>query len=382
MNPPAIHDALRQLQDSPDALPWNERRDLVTQIADAIMSARKSPPKPALDLLRLLCDDPKMEVRKAIADQLHLLPDDEFVRLVARLAEDRNAFVRSAAERALERRKRSATVTSRRSRGLDKAENDLAALERKVGVKTAKQVRAIAQQLYEGVVGASVHELRSVVTGMKGSVEQLLRDIEAGNGIAAARRIGPKLKQQFNFMERLFEDMKAFTQAMPHERRSERIADVVMEALGMVRSHFAAIPCDVSMIELHVEAPEHLAAAMSRVQIVLALRNLIKNAFESHMTEPGQFEPGSVRVVAREFDAGTIEIVVADTGMGMTKTELSGVVQMIPGRTSKGRYGTGYGLPIAHRNVTSHGGSLRLESAVGKGTTATVLLSIEPRHSP
>ena len=49
-----------------------------------------------------------------------------------------------------------------------------------------------------------------------------------------------------------------------------------------------------------------------------------------------------------------------------------------PERNKSKRQSTGYGLPIAARNVAAHGGLLRLESRENEGTTVTILL---PRES-
>lgn len=51
--------------------------------------------------------------------------------------------------------------------------------------------------------------------------------------------------------------------------------------------------------------------------------------------------------------------------------------EFVPGRTSKKNRGTGYGLPIARRYVTAHGGSLAIDSQLGQGTTVTVTLPVE-----
>jgi len=70
-------------------------------------------------------------------------------------------------------------------------------------------------------------------------------------------------------------------------------------------------------------------------------------------------------------DDRTIRIVIADTGTGIREEDLSRVFD--PYFTTKPS-GTGLGLPIVQKIVEAHGGAIRLESEVGKGTTATLLL--------
>lgn len=369
---------LAQLRDDPTTLPWNERLALVEQTAAALMGGRRSSPN-AVALLRLLADDAKWEVRKAVADQLHLLGEDDFHSFAAVLSEDHNSYVKAAAERAISRRLRGQRTTTRRMRGLDRAEHEIERIERTKGAKTAQVVRDVAHRLYEGLVGASVHEMRSVITAMKGNVEQLQGDARRGGGAEAALKIAPRLAQQVAFLEKLLGDMRMFTQVLPKVRHTERIADLVHEATAMVQAEFAASGRDASSIDLVVEVPEHLSACVSRLQIVIALRNLIKNAHEAFMVDAETFASGRVRVSACAQDADWIEIRVEDNGMGLDDRELADVRQFIPGRTSKSQLGTGFGLPIAHRNVTEHGGTLQIASTDEAGTTATINLPIEPK---
>ena len=126
--------------------------------------------------------------------------------------------------------------------------------------------------------------------------------------------------------------------------------------------------------------PMGLTAGVSRVQIVLAFRNLVKNAFEAHAIDVHRFRAGEVRLVARALRGEWIEIEIADNGMGFSSLELEEVRRFVPGKTSKQLLGTGFGLPIARRNVAAHGGSLNIASIENQGTRVTVLLPIEGRE--
>jgi signal transduction histidine kinase len=375
MNAPDFNQALETLKENFNAMPWTERRELAQTCIESIKQSPQSAPTHMLHLIDLLLDDPRMEVRKSIADMVHLLPEHHFHKATAKLGVDHNAFVRSAAERALERKKRTESVTSKR-RKTSKSEGDLSNLEALLGSKGAAVVHQHAQNLFEVMVGTSVHEIRTFITSMKGNVELLLKECDNGHGVNGAQRLGPKLRQSFQFVERLMDDMKAFTQVTPGKRRSERIADVVGEALALVVDHFNACNFDVTMIKLLVNVPNSLSAPMSRMSMVLALRNLIKNAFEAHMTKPGTFVEGHVEVRAEIRDE-QLSISISDGGSGLGADELNQLRQMVPGRTSKRYYGTGYGLPMAHRNINSHGGIMKIESEEAAGTNITITLPLD-----
>jgi two-component system sensor histidine kinase HydH len=68
------------------------------------------------------------------------------------------------------------------------------------------------------------------------------------------------------------------------------------------------------------------------------------------------------------------EIVFADTGVGMSKKTLEKL--WTPLFTTKAK-GMGFGLPICKRFIEAHGGSIFVESTLGKGTTITVTFPIK-----
>jgi signal transduction histidine kinase len=68
-----------------------------------------------------------------------------------------------------------------------------------------------------------------------------------------------------------------------------------------------------------------------------------------------------------------VELVVSDTGSGMAPDQLAQIFQ--PFYTTKA-HGIGLGLPITRRLIEDHGGSLRVESQLGYGTTVTIHLPV------
>ncbi|MBM3518285.1 MAG: hypothetical protein FJX56_10560 [Alphaproteobacteria bacterium] len=106
------------------------------------------------------------------------------------------------------------------------------------------------------------------------------------------------------------------------------------------------------------------------------LINLLNNAIK--------FTPahGTVIVEAGVTAAGCLELAVRDNGIGISAEQLTHVLQPF-GQGESGltrRYeGAWLGLPLVRAMVELHQGLLRLESAVGTGTVATV--SFPPRRA-
>ena len=97
--------------------------------------------------------------------------------------------------------------------------------------------------------------------------------------------------------------------------------------------------------------------------------NIISNA--AKYTRSG----GSVHVRLRTNE-NLAQVTVTDTGIGMSDEELERAFERFYRNEETGQEGTGLGLPIAQAIVDRHGGSIRLDSVSGAGTTCTVVLPL------
>jgi signal transduction histidine kinase len=105
-------------------------------------------------------------------------------------------------------------------------------------------------------------------------------------------------------------------------------------------------------------------------QIKQVLVNLIKNAMQA-MTKGG--------VLSVETGAGHdgVWVSVTDTGSGIPQDQINRIFD--PFFTTK-KKGSGLGLMIVRRIVRDHGGLIKLESHVGKGTTFRIWLPVQERQ--
>lgn len=363
-----------ELQADSESIEWTERVALVSRLLEGSSRARALGPE-AKALIALLADDPKWEVRKAVAANLHKLSEDDFAGFAAKLTSDDNAYVKAAADRAMGQRRKGHSSAAKRSRGLNRNEKELRILEQKHGAEAAAMVGKMAQRMYEGLVGASVHEMRSVLTAMKMNIEKLAEAAE-GETYEMTRRVYPRLSRSVAFLERLLGDMRVYTQGPPRKTATERVCDIGAEATEMVQAEFTATGRDFSPVTLTAVVSGELVFRIARDRIVLALRNLIKNAYDAFMLDEVSFSPGTIEIDAAEGPDGVV-IRIRDDGMGLSSEELENVRQFVPGRSSKENLGTGFGLPIARNAIRAHGGDLRIESEEDEGTEVTVWLPVD-----
>ena len=101
------------------------------------------------------------------------------------------------------------------------------------------------------------------------------------------------------------------------------------------------------------------------------LINLLSNAVK--FTESG----GTVTLSGQVQADGSLALAVIDSGVGMKPEQIATALEkfrQVDSGATRAHEGTGLGLPIARSLVELHGGTLKLESVYGKGTTVTVSL--------
>ena len=137
---------------------------------------------------------------------------------------------------------------------------------------------------------------------------------------------------------------------------------------------------DQAGLELTAHTPAdmpYLNADARRLKQILL--NLMSNAVK--------FTPasGSVAVHVRLADDGGMLIEVSDSGIGIAPQDLEKALRpfgQIDSRMTRKYQGSGLGLPLTKSMIELHGGTLKLESVVGRGTTATLWLPPKRVVSP
>jgi DNA-binding NtrC family response regulator/nitrogen-specific signal transduction histidine kinase len=215
-------------------------------------------------------------------------------------------------------------------------------------------------QLLAGVA----HELNnplSVVIGQARLLEMTTSDAadaERSRRIsAAAERCGRIVK---NFL--------ALARQHAPERQAADLNQVVRDALELVGYQLRVASVEVT-VELAVASSALWADPHQLHQVVL---NLITNAHHAMREASG---PRLLRV-ATHFDDAHARIEVTDTGPGIPADVLPRIFEPFFTTKSPGQ-GTGLGLSLCQGMVEAHGGIIRVDTEVGRGTTFVVELPIQ-----
>ncbi|TET83086.1 hypothetical protein E3J38_01085 [candidate division TA06 bacterium] len=155
-----------------------------------------------------------------------------------------------------------------------------------------------------------------------------------------------------------------FARQMPSKRTKVNLNSLVEDGLYFLESR-----CVKEGIKLvRVLSPGLPDVTVDPAQLHQVLVNLAVNAIHA-MPDGGKL------IVQTASSKDYVSLIIEDTGIGMSKEVLKQI--FIPFFTTKDvGQGTGLGLPVVHGIVTSHGGSIKVESKPGQGARFEVQLPV------
>jgi signal transduction histidine kinase len=224
-------------------------------------------------------------------------------------------------------------------------------------------------QMKTEFVSVVSHELRTPLTAIRGSLQLLLADPDA----VADPENRSLLQAALNSCERLVRIVSDILdiskieagRLILHPRRLS-LADVVQQSIDSVRQ--VAAQAGVTLVD---EVPRGLAAVMGDAdRLTQAVINLLSNAVK-------YAPPGTAVTVTGREEGDFVALRVTDRGPGIAPDDIDRLFQKfqrLEGLAARRVSGTGLGLVITKAIVEQHGGRIRVESAVGQGSTFSIVL--------
>jgi signal transduction histidine kinase len=244
-------------------------------------------------------------------------------------------------------------------------------MEERVGARTsalaAENVRLIElDQLKSKFIADAAHELRSPITALN------LRLYLLEHATPERRpQYFAEFKDQLARLTRLSEDLLALSRLDSFDATSRfglvdlnRVAEEVLIAYHPIAK--------TAGLSLETDYAPQMRPVLGEYQQLLQVgSNLVANAI--HYSESGQVK---VRTVLNaEKQQACIE--VQDSGVGIQPLDMPHLFERFyRGEHSNGAPGTGLGLSIVKEIVDLHGGNIKVESQLGKGSSFTVCLPL------
>ncbi|MCG8417781.1 MAG: HAMP domain-containing histidine kinase [Proteobacteria bacterium] len=242
-------------------------------------------------------------------------------------------------------------------------------LEKRVDDRTLELRQAQDQLLQSRKMAAMsalaaglAHEINNPLTGISGMAQVLKRDFAGMNG---------RPRKALDTIEEGARRIHSIVQIL--QSLSDRALDagfVATDARDIIAGAVDTMAGDLERdhIDLIVDMPPHVLELQGNVaQLREVFTHVLRNAITASEAE------GCIEVRADLLDKKLIRIEVVDAGIGIAPELLERVFE--PFYTTKQDWqNRGSGLAIAHRIVENHGGSIKLHSTPGSGTTVTIVL--------
>ena len=243
-------------------------------------------------------------------------------------------------------------------------------LEQKVNQRTeelgAMQVRvAQSERLASlGMLAAGVaHEVNNPLGGILALTALTLEDMPKDHPDRE------NLEEVIRQTERCRDIVKGLLEFSRQSRSNQELVDlnrILEETLALVSKQ--SMFFNISLVSsLAANLPPVMA---DRSQIQQVFINILMNAVQA-MKERGTLS------VATRHAGNSVEVAISDTGCGIPQEQISRIFDPFFTTKDSGQ-GTGLGLSIAYGIVTTHRGTISVQSEVGKGSTFTIRMPVAP----
>lgn len=239
--------------------------------------------------------------------------------------------------------------------------------------KTREALRQIEQAMSDrnrlaqiGVMAAGiVHDINNPLGAALTSAETALQVKDDPDNVEVFERSLQSVVRSIRRCGQIGKGLLNIARQEDSESSRQNLNQIVRRACDVVHTYLTRQRVTIRQV-LDERLPQVIVRPLEIEQVLV---NLIQNAVEA--------TDGPATITVRTAGAtGSVRLTVLDEGRGMTDEQKERLFDPLY-TTRKGQGGTGLGLSVSKRIVTSHRGSITVESAVGEGTTVAVTLPLD-----
>jgi signal transduction histidine kinase/CHASE2 domain-containing sensor protein len=225
-------------------------------------------------------------------------------------------------------------------------------------------------RMKDELISIATHELRTPLTSILGYAELLAdEDVDPDT----ARKSTEVIYRQANHLAVMIDD---FLDVSRIESGREELHLEPVDVLAVARQCLSTLQPTAQARHILVKAEadgEQSLAHADRRKLERVFNNLVSNAIK--------YSPDGAEVdVTVSSQNGLVSVAVRDTGYGIPTQELDRIFEKfyrVRDRNTRDVRGTGLGLPLVKLIVESHGGTIAVDSEIGRGSTFTFTLPTE-----
>jgi len=239
--------------------------------------------------------------------------------------------------------------------------------------QSARQLQTVVDDLKttqeQLVHGETLRAVGQLSSGMAHHLNNLFAVILGRTELVLAGVDNPATRRSLEIIQRAARDGADVTRRVQRFSRRQPLTEPVcvdlnnlaLEVVEILRTRWQ----DEARLEVSVQRGEIAPAIGELAPLREVLVNVLVNAMEA-------MPPGGRAAIRTWLDGDRVHCAVIDSGTGMTEEVRRRALE--PFFTTKGAKSTGLGLSVAYGAVQRYGGSLKIESVPGQGTTVTISL--------
>ncbi|WP_054031853.1 PAS domain-containing sensor histidine kinase [Desulfatitalea tepidiphila] len=212
------------------------------------------------------------------------------------------------------------------------------------------------------------HELNNPLYGIMNTLELMKTEVPPTN--KRRKLLDMALSESMRLTDML-RKMLSFSRPDQEERCVVDINTILDEILLLHEKQFREV--DIKIVSAFGETLRPVMASKNQLRQVFL--NMISNAKDA-MPE------GGVLTVSTQGNGETVRVQIADTGLGIKAEHLDKIFDTFFTTKTDSAKGVGLGLSVCYGFIKDHGGDIKVESQVGKGTTFTILLPTTSATEP
>ncbi len=222
------------------------------------------------------------------------------------------------------------------------------------------------------LAGGIAHDFNNILFPIVGFSEMLGQDLPKGS---KERNKAREINKAAMRAAELVKQILSFSRQVEHRKVTIRVQQVLKEVVKLMRS---SIPSNIRIVQSVQKDCDPVKADPTQLHQIAM--NLVTNAYHAVEKNGGEISLG-VEQRLLKGDAGSLSpgtyavLSVRDTGHGIPPALLDKIFEPYFTTKPQGK-GTGLGLSVVYGIVKDHGGDIRVESAVDKGTVMEVFLPI------
>jgi len=227
-------------------------------------------------------------------------------------------------------------------------------------------------RLRDEFLSIASHELRTPINALVlqlAALEVALDrgSVDAKNARAQTSRAARQARRLNDLVTRLLDVSRLATGRLTLSRQRMDLASSVRDVVADLGAEAAASGCTMT---IDASAPESVIGTWDHLRIEQVVTNLLSNAIK--------YGPGGPIGIVISTEPRSVRVAVSDRGIGVAPADRERILERFErGATPRDRGGLGIGLYVARSLVEAHGGTMALESEVGRGSTFSFTLPLD-----